>query len=585
MKVYQISFLLLFFSSLSFGQLPFAGRGFKSDTIKSGSFDQLHGTVWLWEANILYIGVPKGENTWEVEEYSAKLDDHTLFLEKFIGAFTEKISERIPLKKTEKFWKNLKSVKFILSPENEGYLLHYGDVTLHLKPYNEIIHPYHTGAAYILRNVLTGKAVGEAHMNIKSIQPFSPAGVAIFESTDGAFGLINIQGQIVAKPEYVEIENNLSGKPFRFVKKISDQPSQNHYQVGENLTTLQFPITVKAGYFKADGTLLLPMTYDLLNTPNEQGIIFAVNEEQLYAYWLSGRELPRIPAARIRVGKYVMIASHGRRDALATFYTVKGALLNDTVYTKIEPFDQESLGLKYLNVTLKGKHGIYNDHGKPIFPAIANEINYSHGFFTVSVSGKEWFVSPNGKNAFNKDFETITPFASIEGSPIIYAGVKSGGKYGTIDTLGNWLVPNQFDEPVGFFKDKEVARKGGKYGVIDASGKIIVPFTYENILFVHDKNFFGFQQNGKWGIADVASGKVITPAKYDQLTPLLHAAFLGNTSFTIKEDCTLEKNDPGTMLFLPPKIARDMEEAPQELTKDYLKVLNVRSQYLQYVDK
>lgn len=571
----SLFFAFVFIHQLFQAHAQFEGKGYQADTIVASAFGKLHNTAWVWDDQKLYIGSPVSENEWHVAEFSASLSDHTLEIKAFISAYHTKSGTRVPLKKPEKFWKSLKDIKFILSPEGKGFILSYQGCTLFLKPYKDIIGVYLSGTSLTLRNKLTGKQQGATLTDIKNLNSFSESGIAVFESSSGKFGLLNIQGKIIADPEYLEIEDNLSHELFRYVKKVSDTASIITGQ--EKDEVFLSPFTLKTGFFKPDGTVFPQVTFDYLNHPNEHGIIFGVNENQLYAFHKNGAPLPRIPAARMQVGKYLMTSSHGRRDALASFYTLDGKLLTDTVYYRIEPFDKQS-GFRYLRVYYQGQQAIYNEQGKQLFPYIPSHIGFSFGFFTVSMDGSDWFMKEIGKNAFGKEFESITPFAMAADSSRIYSCVRLNGKYGVIDTTGEWIIPNEYDEPISFsVTDKYPAKKNGKYGLLDVNGVISAPFQYTyRPAYANGNNYYGFRQGGLWGIAECGSGKIIITPKFDRLSDDLRLAYTGSGIFSINENGTaIETEMEHQEENLPLKSI-----APRPLTTPYLKALTVPKQFL-----
>jgi hypothetical protein len=52
------------------------------------------------------------------------------------------------------------------------------------------------------------------------------------------------------------------------------------------------------------------------------------------------------------------------------------------------------------------------------------------------------------------------------------AGVRLGGRWGFINTRGDWVVMPQYEDVRRFREDFAPVRDGQKWGVIDAAGRI-----------------------------------------------------------------------------------------------------------------
>lgn len=94
--------------------------------------------------------------------------------------------------------------------------------------------------------------------------------------------------------------------------------------------------------------------------------------------------------------------------------------------------------------------------------------------------------------------------------------VKSGGKWGVLDTKGNTVVASRYDSCDQFKYGYGRIKMGSKWGIIDKTGKEIIAPTYENIL-PGENGIFVFLDKF-WGVID-KTGKIIVPPGYYSLTP------------------------------------------------------------------
>jgi hypothetical protein len=141
--------------------------------------------------------------------------------------------------------------------------------------------------------------------------------------------------------------------------------------------------------------------------------------------------------------------------------------------------------------------------------------------------------------------------------------VEKNGKFGFIDKAGKQSIGYIYDRAMDPFKGGyTIVEKNGLYGVIDVNNKVVIPIEYENIKRIgspeyfllkktgdkeeyylqdvrgvrHETPFSAFNErfinsnytlendcivifvNGKYGVFNVAVGKVIIPAIYDDAT-------------------------------------------------------------------
>ncbi len=128
----------------------------------------------------------------------------------------------------------------------------------------------------------------------------------------------------------------------------------------------------------------------------------------------------------------------------------------------------------------------------------------------------------------------------IEGNNV---RVKSGGKYGFVNTAGELVVPLIYDELASYYiGDGYRARVGNKWGFIDHVGKVIFPIKYDVLnefeqVYDYSTKLMKFvslvKLDGKYGYLGT-QGETIIPVIYDELIPEslddldLYAARLNN---------------------------------------------------------
>ncbi len=94
------------------------------------------------------------------------------------------------------------------------------------------------------------------------------------------------------------------------------------------------------------------------------------------------------------------------------------------------------------------------------------------------------------------------------------------GNYGYQSKTGEIIVEAQYDLASDWADDgKYLVEINGKEGLVNSStGKVILSCEYECINFTYGKDFFRVRKEGKWGVID-ANANILVPIKYAGMTP------------------------------------------------------------------
>lgn len=65
----------------------------------------------------------------------------------------------------------------------------------------------------------------------------------------------------------------------------------------------------------------------------------------------------------------------------------------------------------------------------------------------------------------------------VEAAPL--GRVKAGGKWGYVDSAGNFVIAPRFDEACDFFEELTAVRLGVLWGYIDRRGELVLPPAYD----------------------------------------------------------------------------------------------------------
>lgn len=92
-------------------------------------------------------------------------------------------------------------------------------------------------------------------------------------------------------------------------------------------------------------------------------------------------------------------------------------------------------------------------------------IRRNNRFGYVEAAARRVVISPR--------FEAAKPFSERT------APVRSGGRWGYVNTAGEWVIQPSFEDAEPFSEDRAAVRVEGRWGYIDKSGSLVIPARYE----------------------------------------------------------------------------------------------------------
>ncbi len=363
---------------------------------------------------------------------------------------------------------------------------------------------------------------GKIHIQPSYENIFSLGKSWLAAKKSGKWGLINKQNQISLNFEYDFISDFDANMPVAKLKKE------------------QFE-----GILNAQGKIIVPLKFDFIEVirPNKilayQGqslTIYEISEKgdvlsekkynDLYETGLKNRDLN----AQVYFKASVIENTSGNRWVKKNngkYYlanaTGQNLLKTDFDFAYTDPYSKVAVAKIYdQDKNVKGCFLIAHAAGK-IFaniPArdveitdfrendIARVVRDSTGNYTA-------FVGKNGKileffGEKNQKADTITEF--FEGM----IAVKTGGKYGFLNSKGETVVPFQYDFADNFRRGTAKIRLNKLFGIIDKTGKFVLPAEFSEISPLTN-GYFTCIKNGKYLLAD-EKGVIILPAEYDKIS-------------------------------------------------------------------
>jgi hypothetical protein len=124
-------------------------------------------------------------------------------------------------------------------------------------------------------------------------------------------------------------------------------------------------------------------------------------------------------------------------------------------------------------VSAKGKFGLINEKGEPVFEIKSKEVKYLNEGKYLATEGKKTLLVNTSGTPIELNFDEVGTFNET------LAAVKKGGKWGYITADGKEKIPVQFESAGDYFNKKAVVKVKGLYGVIDRSGKFVMKAEYQ----------------------------------------------------------------------------------------------------------
>lgn len=359
---------------------------------------------------------------------------------------------------------------------------------------------------------------------------------------DGKYGIINKKGETVIPFEYEKLSEVLDKETKKSKGFLLVTKNQLH------------------GVIDKEGKEVFPIQYSK----------FQPIEEEVYEVGLNGKfGLIRLDGTEITpiiyeeplfglVNGFRKIQKDGKVGAI----NKKGELILPMEYTALRVESWR----RFIFFSKDEKVGVMDLDLKVILP---NE--YSN----IQSKGKNHIMVSKGEKhgLFNQNFEEIVPcqYSYLDKLSHRYFKVAQnpGTPYGLVDTLGNFILPFEYQRFKIATKDLIFAKKEFKYAAYNSKGEELLPPTYYSVSPQYGYTVATKELEGKSGLLD-ADAKEVTPFVYDKINikkdrrrdKIIITAEREGQRGTLGEDGS-ENNDFGEKM--PPK----PNKSQQELEKVY----------------
>lgn len=308
------------------------------------------------------------------------------------------------------------------------------------------------------------------------------------------YGFANIQGQIVISPQYDEVSNFYEDAKLAIAKKGN-----------------------KKGLINIRNESVTDFIYDAIYAPNEFGfnaqqatdsVFFDLKGEKklqaknLQGIWYLGKNLGIVMGNHkfgiIQANQHLLVPIE--YDLINSFGNDYILVFKRTPYQSTGIFDKTgkwviplgkyqeigSLSNGFATVKSNGKYGFINTNAELIIPPIYDEVSdFNNELALIKRNNQFAFIDTKGNLAIN--FNKLSDYKSVLSFHQGLSGVcNRRGKCGFINTLGQVVIPLEYDNAIAFNEGFGLVKKHDKWGFIDKNNQTIIPFIYDNAEFFMD---------------------------------------------------------------------------------------------------
>jgi len=210
-------------------------------------------------------------------------------------------------------------------------------------------------------------------------------------------------------------------------------------------------------------------------------------------------------------GTYKTKAINGQNEEILTGYDQIEALENidenDNVW-----YEENTLRVKKGN-----KYGLIDLNGKEIIPVEYDDITVLEGIensIIIKKDGKVGLANDNGSIIIEPNYSQIKNLGSTYKDG--YITVNQEGKYGVISATKKQVLENKYEEIAQIYlKDKFIIKENGKQKLIDSKGNVLIEEGFDEIKSATSNGVI-FAKDNLYGEMD-KTGQITIEAKYQDL--------------------------------------------------------------------
>lgn len=335
---------------------------------------------------------------------------------------------------------------------------------------------------------------------------------------------LSIKAQTFVTMVTVAVPNDLDTK---YIHSYITYEGEIIYTENQNLTLNEqiFPFNNglgkirrndKFGYINQKGEIVIPIIYD--KAEEFSNGLALVKIEGKWGFINSKNELIIKPVYKAGVRKFSGGFAIYGRDGKFGYLNTKGEEITKPLFDRVCYFSNNKAW-----VLLNGKWGCINTKGEFIInPYYSDTQDFSEGYAWVKKdliwglidSTNTYVIQPNERNPLiYAHSANVKNFTKLNNGLLF---TKSNEKFGFCNISLKKTIPNKFERVLDFANGCAVVRIDGKWGIIDTLGNYIIEPKFIDIKYLNHDFFAIKEKNGNWGII-YKNGKKITESIYHSI--------------------------------------------------------------------
>lgn len=297
--------------------------------------------------------------------------------------------------------------------------------------------------------------------------------------TGEKWGVINGKGEFVIEPTFEEMITVPDSKNDVFICMQEVNYETGSYKV-KVLNSKNKEILTNYDLVEA-----IENTDENYNMWYEEGVLKVKKGENYGMVSLLGKELLKPEYQSITVLPGTKNSFILQKEDKVGLCDKQGKIIVPVEYTEIKSIEND-YQKGYIVKSKEGNYGIIDFNSKVILEPKYEDIQEVSGnkTYVVKQEGKWKLINDKQEVLIEDKFEQV---AKVEEDKLI---IVKDNQYGALSISGEEILTPQYEELKIAFGDYYIAKKGGKYGVISNTSEGKIPFTYENISYQTETDFF-----------------------------------------------------------------------------------------------
>jgi len=218
-----------------------------------------------------------------------------------------------------------------------------------------------------------------------------------------------------------------------------------------------------------------------------------------------GKHFKSITTSYSLLGEYILIKGEFGKYGLLDY---SGNSITSIAYDTITEISDSNL----FSISIDGLNGVIDAQERVIVPvdsSLQKIVGIAEGKIGVKIDDKYGFLNTSGQLIISNRYDNIRLFS--EG----YAAYQLNDHWGFVDDRENLIIQPLYDDVFPFYKSVAAVKKNGLWGFINNDGDVLLDYQFSSIRKTMSNKYI-VTKNDKQGLID-ENGKFLLLSKYQYL--------------------------------------------------------------------